>query len=258
MSQTAGGSFHRYARWDVITAGKTEYYFHGAVLTIGAYCAVIPRKVALPINIVDNPVTYSSSTPIRVEPVQARSAARVGALLDAASQTMHDVGYEQLTTAMVAERAGASIGTVYRYFPDRVAVLQAVAARNLEKVTAAMRTDLDREQPAHVSEALATALETLTRFFREEPGFRSLRVGDVLDIRPLAGGRGGNAEIAAVLKDYLHDAQNIRLDSAGRLSIETAIDVMDALLGRAFMHSDRGESSVLSECRRAVQAVAAI
>lgn len=203
-----------------------------------------------PISIIDNPVSYSPSTPIRVEPVQARSAARVGALLDAASQTMHEVGYEQLTTAMVAERAGASIGTVYRYFPDRVAVLQAVAARNLERVTQALRADLGKAAPATVNAALGTALDTLTRFFREEPGFRSLRVGDVLDIRPLAGSRGGNAEIAAVLKDYLHDVHGLRLDSAGRVAIETAVDVVDALLGRAFMHSDRGETTVLSEAKR--------
>ena len=207
------------------------------------------------ISIVDNPVSYSPSTPIRVEPVQARSAARVGALLDAACQTMHEVGYEQLTTAMVAERAGASIGTVYRYFPDRVAVLQAVAARNLERVTQALRADLAKSQPATVNAALHTALDTLTRFFREEPGFRSLRVGDVLDIRPLAGSRGGNAEIAAVIKDYLHDAHGLRLDSAGRVAIETAVDVVDALLGRAFMHSDRGESTVLSEAQRVSQSI---
>ena len=207
------------------------------------------------ISIVENPVSYAPSTPIRVEPVQARSAARVGALLDAACQTMHEVGYEQLTTAMVAERAGASIGTVYRYFPDRVAVLQAVAARNLERVTQALRADLAKSAPATVTAALRTALDTLTRFFREEPGFRSLRVGDVLDIRPLAGSRGGNAEIAAVIKDYLHDAHGLRLDSAGRVAIETAVDVVDALLGRAFMHSDRGESTVLSEAHRVSQCI---
>jgi AcrR family transcriptional regulator len=207
------------------------------------------------ISIVENPVSYAPSTPIRVEPVQARSAARVGALLDAACQTMHEVGYEQLTTAMVAERAGASIGTVYRYFPDRVAVLQAVAARNLERVTQALRADLAKSAPATVNAALRTALDTLTRFFREEPGFRSLRVGDVLDIRPLAGSRGGNAEIAAVIKDYLHDAHGLRLDSAGRVAIETAVDVVDALLGRAFMHSDRGESTVLSEAHRVSQCI---
>ncbi len=103
--------------------------------------------------------------------------------------------------------------------------------------------------------ALGTALDTLTRFFREEPGFRSLRVGDVLDIRPLAGSRGGNADIAAVIKDYLHDAHGLRLDSAGRVAIETAVDVVDALLGRAFMHSDRGESTVLSEAKRVSQCI---
>lgn len=216
---------------------------------------MVPKKGVCAISIVDNPVSYSPSTPIRVEPVQARSAARVGALLDAACQTMHEVGYEQLTTAMVAERAGASIGTVYRYFPDRVAVLQAVAARNLERVTQALRADLATSAPATVSAVLETALDTLTRFFREEPGFRSLRVGDVLDIRPLAGSRGGNAEIAAVIKDYLHDAQGLRLDSAGRVAIETVVDVVDALLGRAFMHSDRGESTVLSEAQRVSQSI---
>ena len=69
---------------------------------------------------------------LRNEPVQARSTARLSALLDAAAQIVDEIGYERLTTAMVAERAGASIGTVYRYFPDRIAVLQALAARNLE------------------------------------------------------------------------------------------------------------------------------
>ena len=206
-------------------------------------------------SVVAHPVSYSSSTPIRVEPVQARSAARVGALLDAACQTMHEVGYEQLTTAMVAERAGASIGTVYRYFPDRVAVLQAVAARNLERVTQALRADLSTAQPSDVSGALAIALGTLTRFFREEPGFRSLRVGDVLDIRPVPASRGGNAEIASVLKDYLLETHGVRLDSDQRVAIETSIDVIDALLGRAFMHSERGESTVLAEAERVSQCV---
>ena len=60
---------------------------------------------------------------LRNEPVQARSTARLTSLLDAAAEVVDEIGFERLTTAMVAERAGASIGTVYRYFPDRIAVL---------------------------------------------------------------------------------------------------------------------------------------
>ena len=83
---------------------------------------------------------------IRNEPVQARSTARLAALLDAAAQVVHEIGYERLTTAMVAERAGASIGTVYRYFPDRIAVLQSLAARNAERMTDRVLAELRSEQ----------------------------------------------------------------------------------------------------------------
>ena len=78
-----------YACGDLIAFAYFEYYSHEPGHT-GLVSAVSPRKGVFTINIVDNLVNYSASTPIRVEPVQARSAARVGALLDAACQTMHE------------------------------------------------------------------------------------------------------------------------------------------------------------------------
>jgi AcrR family transcriptional regulator len=192
----------------------------------------------------------ASSVSIRVEPVQARSTARVNALLDAASDTIHDVGYELLTTAMVAERAGASIGTVYRYFPDRVAVLQALAARNRDRVIHALTVRLEREKPVTVIAHIDTVLDSLVEVFRSEKGFRSLRTGDVLDIRPATSTRSGNSEIARVISDDLRERLGIRLDSAARLAVETAVEVMDALLGRAFVHSDKGDGTLIDEARR--------
>jgi len=192
----------------------------------------------------------ASSVSIRVEPVQARSTARVNALLDAASDTIHDVGYELLTTAMVAERAGASIGTVYRYFPDRVAVLQALAARNRDRVTHALVARLERDKPASVLAEIDTVVDILVDVFRSEKGFRSLRVGDVLDIRPVTSPRSGNSDVAQVISDDLRERLGVRLDSAGRLAVETAVDVIDALLGRAFLYSDKGEGTLIDEARR--------
>src|SRR5580698_9128788 len=87
---------------------------------------------------IDSRITAAAT--LRNEPVQARSTARLTALLDAAAAAIDELGYERLTTAMVAERAGASIGTVYRYFPDRIAVLQALASRNLERILASLRS----------------------------------------------------------------------------------------------------------------------
>jgi AcrR family transcriptional regulator len=208
------------------------------------------RKVVTKINVTEASENIGLNAAIRVEPVQARSTARVNALLDAASATMHDHGYEQLTTAMVAERAGASIGTVYRYFPDRIAVLQAVASRNLERVRITLNAALAGKNPQSLTDAVDVVVDTLVEMFRTEKGFRSLRVGDVLDIRPVSGARGANAEIATIVKDWVHENLGLRLDSAARLACETAIDVVDALLARAFMHSDRGDQTVIEEARR--------
>lgn len=201
-------------------------------------------------SVEEKPLLARASAPIRVEPVQARSAARVNALLDAACETMHDLGYEQLTTAMVAERAGASIGTVYRYFPDRIAVLQSVASRNLDRALEVLSIELGAGGSATLESSMDVAVEALAGLFRSEKGFRSLRVGDVLDIRPAVGARAGNAEIARVIREDLEKRTGIRLDSGARLSVETAVDVADALLGRAFLHSNRGEASLISEAKR--------
>ena len=54
----------------------------------------------------------------RKTPVQARSAASVAAILDATIQVLLRVGKEQLTTTLVAARAGVSVGTLYQYFPN--------------------------------------------------------------------------------------------------------------------------------------------
>lgn len=212
------------------------------------------RKGCGPINVVENIPFIASPASIRVEPVQARSTARVNALLDAACEAIHELGYEQLTTAMVAERAGASIGTVYRYFPDRIAVLQAVAQRNLERVTHVVNLELSRSSPSSVAETFDIVVDTLADVFRSEKGFRSLRVGDVLDLRPVVTSRSGNAQIAEVIREDLRNRLNVRLDSQGRLACETAVDVVDALLGRAFLQSDRGEGALIEEARRMAHA----
>lgn len=71
----------------------------------------------------------------RKQPVQARSTATVTAILDAALQVLIRVGKEKLTTTLVAERAGVSVGTLYQYFPNKRSLLQALLRRQLTVVT---------------------------------------------------------------------------------------------------------------------------
>jgi AcrR family transcriptional regulator len=73
-------------------------------------------------------------TPMRRLPQQARSQRRVDLILDTAADLFAEVGYESMTTNGIAERAGISIGSLYRYFSDKDAILRALAKRHQEQV----------------------------------------------------------------------------------------------------------------------------
>ena len=75
----------------------------------------------------------------RKVPRQRRSRATVDAILDACAEEISRVGYHALTTHRIAARAGASVGTLYQYFPNRDAVAGAVVIRALERLRDGMR-----------------------------------------------------------------------------------------------------------------------
>lgn len=199
----------------------------------------------------------AGSAPIRNEPVQARSTARLAALLDSAAAVVDEIGYERLTTAMVADRAGASIGTVYRYFPDRIAVLQSLAARNSERLLARLSDELAAEKHATATDALLGVLDVAVELFRSEPGYRSLRVGDVLDLLPPSADATANSVVAGAVADALEQRFGIADDESTRLAIGTAIEVVDALVARAFARDADGDEALLDEARRVVRATVA-
>lgn len=199
----------------------------------------------------------AAAAPIRNEPVQARSTARLAALLDSAASVIAEIGYERLTTAMVAERAGASIGTVYRYFPDRIAVLQSLAARHTERLLGRLNDELAAGRHDSAMDAVLGSVAAITELFRTEPGYRSLRAGDVIDLQPPAAETTANAQVADVITDALVAHYGVADSAETRLSIGTALEVADALVARAFARDDQGDAVLLGEAERAVRAVLA-
>ena len=192
---------------------------------------------------------------LRNEPVQARSTARLTALLDAAASAIDDLGYERLTTAMVAERAGASIGTVYRYFPDRIAVLQALATRNLDFVMRGIERAINDRRVTSSREAVVGSFDAYVNAFRSQRGFASLRGGDVLDLRPFQGGPTANSRIAEMLMNGIASRFGTETSSTALFAFENAIEVQDALIARAFARSAKGDPVFLESGRRLVLSI---
>ena len=183
---------------------------------------------------------------LRNEPVQARSTARLATLLDAAAAVVDEVGYERLTTAMVAERAGASIGTVYRYFPDRVVVLQGLSARYLQQFGERAVTIANDPRYKTWQDAVSAIIDAVASDFRREPGFRSLRFGDVLDLGQAPGSRLGVSVIAGQIADALTVRFDLSIDDLQH-RLDVALTIVDALFSRAFAEKRSGDSRFLSE-----------
>jgi AcrR family transcriptional regulator len=92
---------------------------------------------------------------MRKSPMQARAAQTVDAIVEAAIQILQSDGEERLTTNRIAERAGVSIGSLYQYFADKEAIVEAVAERERDRVVATILKSL--------SEVKADDFESVTR-----------------------------------------------------------------------------------------------
>lgn len=75
----------------------------------------------------------------RRQPRQARSRQTVEAILQAAAEVFEAEGFDGGTIERIVERAGVSVGSLYQYFPDKRALLAALA----EQICEAARQEQD-------------------------------------------------------------------------------------------------------------------
>ena len=174
-------------------------------------------------------------------------------MLDACAALVDEIGYEALTTTLLAERAGVAIGSIYQFFPDKRAVVQALALRNLEAY-------LDRLTARFADDSFATwwdgvdaSIDEYIAMHREVPGFRTLHFGDVVDVHLLDEDRDNNSVIAGALAQLL--ASKFEMDSTERLdfSLTIAFETADALIKLAFRRDPSGEDRVLTEVKSVIR-----
>ncbi|MEM0990634.1 MAG: TetR/AcrR family transcriptional regulator [Pseudomonadota bacterium] len=80
------------------------------------------------------------ATAKRRRPSQTRSAFTVDAILQGASELLVDRGARKLTTNAIAERSGVSIGTLYQYFANKEAIVDALRLQHGTDVLHALGT----------------------------------------------------------------------------------------------------------------------
>ena len=71
-------------------------------------------------------------------PRQARAIKTYEGILEAAAQLLIDVGVERISTNQIAEHAGITVPALYRYFPNKYSVLNALGSRLMDRQNAVL------------------------------------------------------------------------------------------------------------------------
>jgi AcrR family transcriptional regulator len=107
-------------------------------------------------SVTGRPAEAKESRPMRAD--AQRNYAR---LLDAASAAFVEHGADDVSLEEIARRAGVGIGTLYRHFPTRQALLEAVYRDQVESLNARAEQLREAESPG---DALADWMRALVRF----------------------------------------------------------------------------------------------
>jgi AcrR family transcriptional regulator len=194
----------------------------------------------------------ANTTHLRRRPVQQRSAARVERMLEACANLIDEVGYDGVTTTLIAERAGVAVGSLYQFFPDKRAVVQALTTRNLDRFMGLIGQRLASANLGHWWDAVDLVFDAYIEMYRQVPGFTQIRFGDVVDLRLMDDQRDNNTVIADRLAGLLADQFTLPLADL-RLPISVSVEIADGILNLAFRRKLFTEDVVIAEAKKVVR-----
>jgi AcrR family transcriptional regulator len=190
------------------------------------------------------------ATALRRTPVQERSAARVERMLDAAASLLDEVGYEGTTTSLIASRAGVSVGSLYQFFPDRRAVLRALALRSFSRFAAMLSDRVTSSHLVRWQDAVEVVVDVYVEFSRSEPAARVLSFGGPVDTHMLDADDDNNAVVAGALGEVLRlVVPDLVIDERMRLALRVAVEAGDRVLDLAFRISGEGDAAIVAETK---------
>lgn len=109
-------------------------------------------------------------------PQQERGQRRVEQILDAAEAVFSEIGVDATSMQAIADRAGASVGSLYHFFPNKDALVEALGMRYADRVSRTNEEAMPLEL-AHLpaEELFDRVLSAQMRFIASTPAFEAVQ-----------------------------------------------------------------------------------
>ncbi|MEN6541807.1 TetR/AcrR family transcriptional regulator [Parvibaculum sp.] len=166
---------------------------------------------------------------VKTQPLQKRSRKTYDAILAAAGALLEEVGIEQLSTNLVCKRAKLSPPALYRYFPNKYALLRELGARLMERQDEAVfewlkNGELKSGSVEKIRQSIFVIQARVNEITMKEPGgrwiMRALRAVPTLREVRIASRELVAARIGEALASIFPSVSPHRLLVAARLTTE--------------------------------------
>lgn len=108
-------------------------------------------------------------------PVQLRSFQRREEILQTTAALLERVGFDDLTTILIAKELGISVGSLYHYFPNKQAILYALGEQWLAEQTLALEEIAARDvESLDLATFVDVAFTRMLAVYREQRGLLPL------------------------------------------------------------------------------------
>jgi AcrR family transcriptional regulator len=172
----------------------------------------------------------------------------VEAILDAAAEILAERGLGGLTTNHLAERAGVSIGSLYHYFPNKEAIIAALAKRMEERAAELLAARRREVTKAVDKEQLVRSLTTT--LVARELGSLATRQALLMDVPRRwveAAGREHQTVVHRLLAELLSERESVREGNDELMAFVLAHAVRGVMEGAMIYRPDLFESPELVE-----------
>src|SRR5271165_6073177 len=209
-------------------------------------------------KLTDEPVKVAP-TASRRAPVQLRSQQTVQRVLDAASSLLGQFPLEDLTTTRIASEAGLSIGALYRFFPDKQSIVDAIAVRHVEQFRLSLEqtvmqklehqlSDLSLFNPASL---LDDVVDAYVLYLDANPDFRAISFGQHISSATRERETSPNVGLPALLKNFMLQRLGIPNTPELDLMLRVVSEAGERLIAYAYEQPTRQKRDhVIAEMKR--------
>ena len=189
-------------------------------------------------------------------PAQERSRERVARILEAAAHEFADQGVEAATVEGIAKRAGTSVGSIYQFYPNKLALYEAVGAEYLTEVRALFDTlvaeDVVGKAPWRA--IVGATIDAFAELHRSSVTFRAIASNITYSRQFLDAGQAMNRELAERAELVFRGLATKELPLARRKLLATVvIESLSALLLLAIDLPRAQSHALIAEAKELVE-----